>query len=453
MDCRRWRHILLIIMLISHAYGFIKSTESFLPRAPVLEKHATLESSGCKEVILKKTASCNHEGLEFVPNDLRADIQELKMEENKIQSLSNSSFSRYSLLSRLYLSHNLIRAIETETFKQLTLLTHLDLSYNRNLHRINAEMFKWSSELWYLDLENTGLFHFPENFLKWLPNLGDLDLQRNNLTSIHFKSCPNPYANTSVDLSFNQISALTPQTISINCDFKDVYLKGNPVLLVNPNSLSNLHIGSVSLGSETMTVDSWSKAFAGLSQSEITSLTIYPTGISYIPQTFFNSFRNDHSPSFMHIHSKSVDGVHPLAFRNLSSVYELSIILANITTIKPNYFNGMKQLQMLHLDNGIEFIKPSRTSWDNLNMYHLDLSWNKLRQIKPYAFRGLTALMILDLGTNTRLTVVEITSFSGLNHLQILVLSFTNIAKIVMEVPPLECLYLSHSSRVFFNNT
>ena len=411
-----------------------------------IANYGTFASSVCSEYVLQKVANCNSKGLEVVPNYLREDVQELKMRKNNIRNLSNTSFDRYLLLNRLDLSYNQISVIAIETFHQQRLLTYLNLGHNPDLHKIDGKVLRSCNRLLYLKLDSTGLVNFPSNAMKWLPNLERLYLRNNELTSIHFKSCPDPKANASVYLSGNKISELTPETISIKCDLRRLEFQDNPVESVDPKLLSDLRIWSLVIGGDNMTLDAWSQAFRGISKSQIVSLITYPTRIRYIPQNFFNAFRT-RSPSSLYMHGRgtSLDGVHPLAFRNLSGVYGLYISVTNITTIKPDYFNGMRQLQYLRLAKSIAYIKPSKSSWDNTDLVDIDLQYNYLKEIRAYTFRGLTALQRLDLSYNGQLAVVEITSFSGLHNLQSIDLSFTYIHRISLDAPLLKSFSLAGS--------
>ena len=464
MDDRllRYSFLLRLVMTAAIAYGVGITGETSMLGAPSvvnprsynssMVNHGTLVSSVCTEIVLAKAATCNDKGLDLVPNNLQPDIQRLEMSRNKIRKLSDTSFSQYSLLSHLDLSYNLIRVIEAETFKQLHLLTDLNLGHNPNLHNITSDLFRWSRQVLTLSLEDTGLAHFPDNIMKWLPNLQDLRLRNNNLTSIRFDSCPARNANTSVYLCNNQISALTSETISINnCHFRGMYLIGNPVKIIEQHSLSNLRTWYFSLGGNTMTLDSWRNALSDISQSEIMSLAIDLTGIKYIPRDLFDSFRT-HSPSFLHISGRGsvVDDMHPQAFTNVSGLYELTMSNTNLTSVRADYFSGMRQLQRLRISNRMAFIKPSKTAWDNPNLLTIDLSYNNLREIKPYTFRGLTALKILTLCGNEQLAVFEITSFSGLKNLAILDLSDTYIQRLCLEIPLLESFLIAGSRLGFY---
>ena len=403
-------------------------------------QHRTHASTSCREILLEKAAYCNDKSLVFVPTYLHSDIQKLEIRGNYIQNLSETSFIRYPLLDCLNLSNNIIRIIEVDTFKQLRHLTQLDLSNNRNLHMINDKVFRWSGQLLSLNLENTGLVNFSYKIMKWLPHLQTLSLQKNKLTAIHFKSCPNTDQNIYVDLSNNQISALTPNTISINCCYKGVSLYKNPIVSVTPKSLSNLRIESLTLGGYAMALETWRQAFRGISQSQIRSLIIYPTDITYIPQHFFDAFIK-HSPSFLYVYGrgKSVNDIHPLAFWNFPALHELIISDTFVTTIKPCYFSGMKQLRVLRISGSVRFIIVSKTTWDNPNLQKLNLSNNNINKIRRNAFKGLIQLTNLDLSHNYHLFACDMASFTELKNLRFLNLSRTSIhGRMFLDIPLLE---------------
>ena len=434
MDYWAIRYTALFVLIVLHEYGFVKSKET-TSRASFAQ-HGTHASSTCREMILEKAAYCNDKSLRFVPNYLHPDIQKLEIRGNYIKNLSETSFIRYPLLDCINLSNNIIRIIEVETFKQLRHLTQLDLSNNRNLHRINDEVFRWPGQLLSLNLENTGLVNFSDKIITWLPHLQSLYLQKNKLTAIHFKSCPSTY----VDLSNNQISALTPNTISINCCCKGVSLYKNPIFSVTPKSLSNWRIESLTLGGYAMALETWRQAFRGISQSEIRSLIIYPTDLTNIPQNFFDAFIK-RSPSFLHVHGirgKSVNDIHPLAFRNLTALHGLILSNTNVAKIEPCYISGMKQLRVLRISSRVKSIRVSKTGWDNTNLLTLDLSNNNINKIKRYAFAGLIHLKNLDLSRND-LYACDMASFSELKNLRFLNLSQTRIkGRMFLDIPLLE---------------
>ena len=242
MDYRTFQYVSLLLIINSNGYGIIDTMGMNVFSAPSARKPVQLAPGVCADMVLKKVAKCNNKDLEFVPSDLPIDIQQLHIAHNYIQKLTKTSFNRYLLLNHLDLSHNQISVIAAETFKLLRFLTYLDLSSNPNLNKLDNNLFKWSTRLLSLKLMTSGLQYFPDNIMEMLPNLELLDLRRNNLTSIHFKSCPVFNPNASIRLHDNQISAITLETFPTKCSFKEVLLGGNPVLSVSFRIFQNLKI-------------------------------------------------------------------------------------------------------------------------------------------------------------------------------------------------------------------
>ncbi|XP_030853035.1 uncharacterized protein LOC105444820 [Strongylocentrotus purpuratus] len=79
----------------------------------------------CAFEIQSNTANCERLGLTNVPEELPEDVEILRISENSIKSLLNSSFERYPHVTYLDVSQNDIRVIEPTTFyplKELALL-------------------------------------------------------------------------------------------------------------------------------------------------------------------------------------------------------------------------------------------------------------------------------------------------------------------------------------------
>ena len=132
------------------------------------------------------------------------------------------------------------------------------------------------------------------------------------------------------------------------------------------------------------------------------------------------------------------------ALRKLSKISSLSLYCCNITTIEPHYFSGMRRLKVLSISSRLESIKTSDVPWDNVGLTDLYLTQNGLKEIRENTFRGLTALEILNLNDN-RLLIFEITSFSGLNNLRFVDLSFSSIIRLSVDISALESIILGGS--------
>ena len=87
--------------------------------------NTSVEEKLCFQRLRERIAYCDERNLENVPKYLNHDVLLLDLEGNVINNLYNSSFSKYSLLERLYLEYNDIRYIENGTFYPLKHLRSL----------------------------------------------------------------------------------------------------------------------------------------------------------------------------------------------------------------------------------------------------------------------------------------------------------------------------------------
>ena len=109
--------------------------------------------------------------LDTVPQNLSEDTEDLDLSYNNITKLLNSSFEVYPVIYNLDISSNDVRAIESAAFYPLKGLMYLSLSSNSRLVLPATDVFVMSSRLSILDLSSTNLESFPNDTLKWSPNL------------------------------------------------------------------------------------------------------------------------------------------------------------------------------------------------------------------------------------------------------------------------------------------
>ncbi|XP_047499746.1 relaxin receptor 2-like isoform X2 [Penaeus chinensis] len=100
-------------------------------------------------------------------------LQELFLENNQVDVLSEDSLLGLAELTSLYLRHNRIREIRAGAFRDQTLLVDLELNYNKIRH-LDAESFKGLDSLKILHLEGNPLVVVPATTLQLLPNLASL---------------------------------------------------------------------------------------------------------------------------------------------------------------------------------------------------------------------------------------------------------------------------------------
>ncbi|XP_078679051.1 leucine-rich repeat and fibronectin type III domain-containing protein 1-like protein [Branchiostoma floridae x Branchiostoma belcheri] len=120
----------------------------------ILKVLGTAEAQAdCSSTCSANNCDCSSLGLTSVPQDLPRTITELDLGGNRITTLSQSDFSRYTRLRTLRLDDNLISTINSRTFSPLTNLNNLDLSRNR-LTSLRSNMFTGQGNLNELYLNN-----------------------------------------------------------------------------------------------------------------------------------------------------------------------------------------------------------------------------------------------------------------------------------------------------------
>lgn len=185
--------------------------------------------------LIQRTALCNDGNHSSVPAGLPANIEEIQLNYNHIQTLQHDSLIHYPSLRSLSLACNSLEKLEANTFQHTKMLKSLNLA-NNNLHIGHYESsfaLKKLSGLRSLDLSNNGLdeemaatllqnltnleyLNLSGNLLQRLDeaHLGDLhqlrelDLQRNVLFEIDNAFSSNTKLQR-LNLAFNYLPCLT----------------------------------------------------------------------------------------------------------------------------------------------------------------------------------------------------------------------------------------------------
>lgn len=184
--------------------------------------------------LIQRTALCNNAKLTSVPAGLPENIEELQLNYNHIQTLQDNSIS-YPLLNTLSLACNSLEKLEFNTFrdsklleslnlannnlrigyqetshalKTLTRLRVLDLSENKLDEEMAATLLQNLTSLEYLNLSGNLLQRLDETSFRDLPQLKELDLQRNIMFEIDGAFDGNPKLQR-LNLAFNYLPCLT----------------------------------------------------------------------------------------------------------------------------------------------------------------------------------------------------------------------------------------------------
>ncbi|XP_019901388.1 leucine-rich repeat transmembrane protein FLRT1 [Esox lucius] len=163
-----------------------------LARLPLLER-LHLDDNSISTVSIQERAfsgtprlrllflSRNH--LSSIPAGLPASLEELRLDDNRINTIPTHAFRGLASLRRLVLDGNLLAntRIADDTFSRLANLTELSLVRNAlQTPPVNLP----SAHLLRLHLQDNGLTHVPRGTLDGMRRLQRLDLSGNNLTTL-----------------------------------------------------------------------------------------------------------------------------------------------------------------------------------------------------------------------------------------------------------------------------
>ena len=315
-------------------------------------KHFQNLRNDCVEDLEQRIADCSSKNLLDVPQDLNPDMKSLILRDNNLTILRNTSFLKYLQLTYLNLGGNSIRDIQSCAFYSLINLELLILDGNANLE-LHGDIFQWSCVLYFLSVSGCGLSGF-----KFDPGLKDSNRQQAtagmDLDDLHSKSVDSCtyYALEFIDLTENNIRALTYETLSVSWQFFQLKLEGNPLHRVDPDAIAAIDVVVLCFGLYPLSFDVIKNITLGVAKSaKITSLSIVYASITYIPPDLFDQICNK-TLSYLDLQGNYLI-LYPLVFASLNGVSKLNLQDCSLVTIDPRYFEGMARLDVLVATNNI----------------------------------------------------------------------------------------------------
>ncbi|XP_054302690.1 relaxin receptor 2 isoform X2 [Pongo pygmaeus] len=212
---------------------------------------------------------CKETELECVNGDLKSvpmisnNVTLLSLKKNKIHSLPDKVFIKYTKLKKIFLQHNCIRHISRKAFFGLYNLQILYLNHNcittlrpgifKDLHqltwlilddnpitRISQRLFTGLNSLFFLSMVNNYVEALPKQMCAQMPQLNWVDLEGNRikyLTNSTFLSCDSL---TVLDLSSNMITELSPHLFKDLKLLQKLNLSSNPLMYLHKNQFESL---------------------------------------------------------------------------------------------------------------------------------------------------------------------------------------------------------------------
>jgi Leucine-rich repeat (LRR) protein len=337
-------------------------------------------------------------------------LKKLSITDFKIKSINKGIFNSMLQLKNLSLSRNGIKSIEHDSF----LIDH----YESNIIR--------------LYLSENKLTTIKQRTFNGLFKLQILYLDKNEIESIEANSfLTEPFESNIIRLylSENKLTTIKQRTFNGLFKLQILYLDKNEIESIEANSFLT-------------------EPF----ESNILELYLSENKLTTIKQRTFNGL---FKLQILYLDKNEIESIEANSFLTEpfeSNILELYLSENKLTTIKQRTFNGLFKLQILYLDkNEIESIEANSflTEPFESNILELYLSENKLTTIKQRTFNGLFNLQILHLNKN-EIAEIEKNSFANLNQLKELKIVSNKIKKIKNEIffriESLHCLYLYQNS-------
>nr|WEW53060.1 toll-like receptor 22 [Platichthys stellatus] len=447
-------------------------------------------------------AICNKMQLTAVPQDIPSTVKGFDLSANKISRVHLLDFENLPGLTQLDLNRNSISLIDDGAFANLISLNKLNLNNNR-LSDLGADLFLGLSNLTELrvfsnsiqtvaettfqPLKSLKVLDFSKNKLKHitkvksilqhLPNLRELYLRSNGLTTFHSEELTNSSVVLKyLDLSLNRITDFRI-TANVFPNLTWFTIGGDPgetpMIWDVRNKTFLSRVSTLDISGLRMKLTDM-KTLLWMVNSSLTSLRLndMKTNLTELVQTactiptlsvlqlrrnklfYVNSdlfklcfnvkeidltknkiksirddaFRSLHSLKILSLSGNKLLSV-PCATRNLSSLSELDLSSNNITKLGCDDFANRTKLKQLNLYQNSIGALADCVFKDLVRLQVLKLQSNRLSNLNGAFKSPLPYLKQLLLNTN-KLTTIKHGEFSGLGSLQNLSLHENQISKL-----------------------
>ncbi|CAN9506475.1 unnamed protein product [Ophioblennius macclurei] len=410
------------------------------------------QSDQCQLVL--RMALCNNGKRSSVPAALPENIEELQLNYNAIQTLKDTSLSRYRSLNTLSLACNMLEKLESKTFqglkrleslnlasndlhhgfqesslalKKLPRLIVLDLSENKLDDEMVVALLQNLTSLEHLNLSGNLLQRLDEESFRDLHQLKELDLQRNILFEIDgaFDSTPKLQR---LNLAFNYLPCLT--------NFHMTQL----VVLNASHNILEWFISRQDLNDtfqlETLDLSSNNLLFFPFlpSHSRLRYLYLSHNGIRFYErlEDDVNFPNSSTTVEFYNLKTQEANVTAKLwddsLHGDVSSLEMLDLRGNQVDYFPEGFVQKMPNLSRLHMcTNCLESLDLTSERFSN-SLYELDVSNNRLNQIvaDEGTLAGLSNLTYFNLSLNN-LEKLPTRLFSSLQSIRSVDVSYNNL--------------------------
>ncbi|XP_045573390.1 relaxin receptor 2a [Salmo salar] len=188
---------------------------------------------------IKTELECVEVNLHDVPQ-VSTNVTWLSLKSNKIKSLSDNIFSKYTHLQRLFLQNNSIQIISSQAFSGLYKLEKLFLSVN-SISSLKLGVFSDLRNLWWLVLDHNPLKSISQDTFTGLTSLMFLSMVNTSLVQLPQPSLCHHTPNLSwVDFEGNQVLTINHSTLMTCSQLTVLLLMNNRIHTLPVHSFQTL---------------------------------------------------------------------------------------------------------------------------------------------------------------------------------------------------------------------
>ncbi|KAK2575471.1 hypothetical protein KPH14_011202 [Odynerus spinipes] len=373
-------------------------------------------------------------------------LRKLDLSANGIERIPPGTLSELTNLRKLLLGYNSLRVLEDGTLDGLSKLEQLDLRYNRlvTLHGrsfrslrslmdlnirgnrvevLRPDIFQENIRLQRLDLSRNNLAQIPHATFVNTRDLRELHASHNTLTELP-GSLHGLMALEILDLSFNKLNILSPETLSSLSSLLELRLVRNRIRELREGAFDGLpRLSLIDLEHNDLRVIERS-AIRGL--PDLQAIRLGKNRIQTIPSGAFSELPLLQSAELQENRIQEIDDN---AFANVPHLLFLNLSHNHLSSLEYVGLRGLRSLEVLDLSNN----RLSRVSSDSLAamewLVELKMDNNRICAIQGSPFDEMPRLRVLSLRSNRMASVTE----SAFKRLR------SNIAVLDIDDNPLSC--------------
>ncbi|XP_054003277.1 protein artichoke [Hylaeus anthracinus] len=373
-------------------------------------------------------------------------LRSLDLSANGIERIPPGSLSNLSSLRKLNLGYNSLRILEDGVFDGLSRLEQLDLKYNRlvtlhgrgfrplrslmdlslrgnRLEVLRPDIFQENVRLQRLDLSRNNLAQIPHVTFASTRDLRELYASHNTLTELP-GSLHSLTALQVLDLSFNKLNILSPETLSSLSSLLELKLVRNRIRELREGAFDGLpRLSLIDLENNDLRIIE-RNAIRAL--PELQALRLGKNRLQMIPSGAFTELPLLQSAE---LQENQIQEIASNAFINVPHLLFLNLSYNHLPALDYVGLESLRSLEVLDLSNN----RLSRVSSNSLApmewLVELKMDNNRICAIQGSPFDEMPRLRVLSLRSNRMASVSE-AAFKRLR---------SNIAVLDIDGNPLSC--------------